>query len=387
MKKILFDLFSAQPVGSSKFHGGGEYIKKILMTLIREYNQKCSLFVFYDFDKFLDDYLKEALDQYGVVSYNIKKYSDLEKIFGNEYFDVFYSGVPYFYGEIKFPETLSCVATFHGLRVLEKYTDPIENMYYSGLMTLKPTLKRLLSGIRMKNIYSMYKSSLFKFSNVICDSLHSKYAIEYYFPEYGRDKVEVMYALTKNSDEAKDENEAGFPDLGKYILIIGLNRWEKNGVRGVWAVDRIFSRGLLADYKVIVLGKIPPKAMRKLKKPERIIQMGYVDSDYMEKLYQHCDIFLYPTLNEGFGVPPCEVMRYGKTCVVGAVCSLPEIYGDAVYYVNPYDINEIASRVIMASEIKIDKDKVLDQYKKISLRQDHDLMRICEFIIRGGLHE
>ena len=91
---------------------------------------------------------------------------------------------------------------------------------------------------------------------------------------------------------------------------------------------------------------------------------------------------MFPSINEGFGMPPLEAMRYGKTCIVSAVCSLTEIYGDAVYYFNPYDLSEIRNRILMASEQKIDKKKVLDQFEKIVNKQNEDLRKICDFIIR-----
>ena len=109
--------------------------------------------------------------------------------------------------------------------------------------------------------------------------------------------------------------------------------------------------------------------------------MDYVDIDKLESLYKYCDLFLYASLNEGFGMPPLEAMKYGKTCIVSGVCSLPEICGDAVYYVNPYDINEIASRILNAAMVKITPNKVITQYSKIHERQENDLDKLCEFII------
>ena len=103
----------------------------------------------------------------------------------------------------------------------------------------------------------------------------------------------------------------------------------------------------------------------------------------MEQLYAGCRIFLYPTLNEGFGYPPLEAMRYGKTCVVSAVCSLPEICGDAVYYINPYDIGEISTRILEAIDAPMDYEMVLQRYEKILQRQENDLDNLVELIAKG----
>ena len=56
MKKVLFDLLSAQPIGTSKYHGGGEYIKRVFKCLVDEFSENLEITVFYDKDKFLDEW-------------------------------------------------------------------------------------------------------------------------------------------------------------------------------------------------------------------------------------------------------------------------------------------------------------------------------------------
>ena len=53
-------------------------------------------------------------------------------------------------------------------------------------------------------------------------------------------------------------------------------------------------------------------------------------------------LFIYPSLYEGFGIPPLEAMAFGCPTIVSNITSLPEVCGDAAYYVDPYDINDIA---------------------------------------------
>ena len=75
-------------------------------------------------------------------------------------------------------------------------------------------------------------------------------------------------------------------------------------------------------------------------------------------------------------------MAYGTTCVVSAVCSLPEVCGDAVYYFNPYDINEIRTRILNAVNDKIPEDKVLSHYHQMLIRQNADIADLID-IIKG----
>ena len=50
MNSILFDLYEAQPYGTSKFHGGGEYIKAVFKYLVENYSNKAHIYVYYNFD-------------------------------------------------------------------------------------------------------------------------------------------------------------------------------------------------------------------------------------------------------------------------------------------------------------------------------------------------
>ena len=132
---------------------------------------------------------------------------------------------------------------------------------------------------------------------------------------------------------------------------------------------------------VVTVGKLPNKIETVIEYKDRFIQYDYVSSEILEGLYADCDFFLYPTLNEGFGMPPLEAMKYGKTCVVSGVCSVPEVCGDAVYYINPYDINEIQTRVLLASENKISPEKIASRLQFVNKKQDADLVSLCEYIL------
>ncbi len=125
---------------------------------------------------------------------------------------------------------------------------------------------------------------------------------------------------------------------------------------------------------------MPGKIAEIIHRQERYVCLGYVEAGILENLYRYCDLFLYPSLNEGFGMPPLEAMKYGKTCIVSGVTSLPEICGDAVYYCNPYDIDEIKNRLLMAAEQKISAEKIENHLRGIRSRQDADLKALCEYI-------
>jgi len=70
--------------------------------------------------------------------------------------------------------------------------------------------------------------------------------------------------------------------------------------------------------------------------------LGYVSNEELAELYRRAACFVYPSLYEGFGLPPLEAMACGCPVVTSNVTSLPEVCGDAAYYVDPYDVENIA---------------------------------------------
>jgi len=83
-----------------------------------------------------------------------------------------------------------------------------------------------------------------------------------------------------------------------------------------------------------------------IKSVEKHIEFaGYVSEDQLARLYQEALLFAFPSLYEGFGFPPLEAMAHGCPIVVSNVASLPEVCGDAAYFVDPHDEESIADGI------------------------------------------
>lgn len=379
--KILYDLFFAQPIGESKYHGGGEYIKTVFRQLLIQNEKTNCIDVFLNIDAFIDDWIMDLIRDFDLKMYDVKSIKDVEDIFRHEHYDVFYTGMPYKYHEISMPTYVRKIGTFHGLRFAEKPTDKYAYLYKTGKESVKFFLKNLLYRYFQEKAEKYYQRGIMAFDDIITVSEHTKYAIKS-ICNISDKQIHVFYTPAKYMD-AKVENESSC-EFEKYILIIGGNRWEKNAARVLLAIENLLQENKLNSYKIKVVGRIPEKIRKWIKHETMYEFYGYVDTDKLESLYQNCDFFIYASLNEGFGMPPLEAMKYGKTCIVSGVCSLPEICGDAVYYVNPYDIKEIENRILRSVEHKISYDDVKEQFEKIYFRQREDLLRICSFIMNCG---
>jgi glycosyltransferase involved in cell wall biosynthesis len=74
--------------------------------------------------------------------------------------------------------------------------------------------------------------------------------------------------------------------------------------------------------------------------------LGYVPDKTLAVLYRLASVFVFPSLYEGFGLPPLEAMASGTPVVTSNVSSLPEVVGDAAILVDPYDPQAIAEGIL-----------------------------------------
>lgn len=81
--------------------------------------------------------------------------------------------------------------------------------------------------------------------------------------------------------------------------------------------------------------------------PNNIKFLGYVGDDELVDLYNNASLFIYPSLYEGFGIPPLEAQACGCPVVCSNAASLPEVGGDSTVYCDPYSAEDIASKIKM----------------------------------------
>lgn len=100
----------------------------------------------------------------------------------------------------------------------------------------------------------------------------------------------------------------------------------------------------------------------------KVIFTGYVPENELKYFYQSAYIFVYPSLYEGFGLPPLEAMACGTPVITSNVSSLPEVVGDAAIKINPNDLEELirAIRLLYTDKSKREEliTKGFEQSKK-----------------------
>jgi glycosyltransferase involved in cell wall biosynthesis len=133
-----------------------------------------------------------------------------------------------------------------------------------------------------------------------------------------------------------------------YLLFMGKVETRKNVVRILEAFDR-FRREVRDDVKLVLAGRRTPtsvgidETIARLQLREHVIEPGYVDDEDLPVLYNAAEMFVFPSLWEGFGIPVIEAMACGTPVVTSNVSALPEVAGDAALLVDPYRVDDIAA--------------------------------------------
>lgn len=115
------------------------------------------------------------------------------------------------------------------------------------------------------------------------------------------------------------------------------------------------------DYHLIIVGKEGwkfegiYKLIEELKLKNRVHILGYLSGASIINLYNLAEAFIFPSIYEGFGIPPLEAMKCGCPVIVSNTSSIPEVVGDAGLYVNPEKPASIAgalSKIISNSDLR-----------------------------------
>lgn len=144
------------------------------------------------------------------------------------------------------------------------------------------------------------------------------------------------------SNFTRPNNFVGSP----YILTIGSRNPRKN-IKRLIAAWGSLSPEVKGKRKLVVVGEGARvfSSERLGDIPRDVVFISMVEEEELAPLYSQAEAFIFPTLYEGFGLPPLEAMACGCPVVVSHVASLPEVCGDAAYYVDPYSVESIADGI------------------------------------------
>jgi glycosyltransferase involved in cell wall biosynthesis len=167
------------------------------------------------------------------------------------------------------------------------------------------------------------------------------------------EKIHVVYNAVDHAvffprqhDEAKKLLSAKYNIDGKYLLCLGTLEPRKNITSLIKAYKIFIDKN--KEVKLVIAGQKGWKydeiyrMVNELKLTDSVIFTGYVKDEDIPALYSAAEVFVFPSLYEGFGIPPLEAMACGTPVITSNTSSLPEVVGDAGILTDPHSIENLA---------------------------------------------
>lgn len=113
----------------------------------------------------------------------------------------------------------------------------------------------------------------------------------------------------------------------------------------------------------------------------RIFHTGIVTDEELVDFYNLAELFVFPSIYEGFGLPPLEAMACGTPVVSSDSSSMPEVLGEAAEYFNPYNIDEMVRAINNQLKLKKEENPAVQkgyaQVKKMKDKVNKEMIQKC----------
>ncbi len=232
------------------------------------------------------------------------------------------------------------------------------------------------------NLYRrLIVSQVVKKSNrLITVSNYEKRNITNYFNLNNEDLQAIHNGVNQNfTTQIKEDHLANVKTKYKlplrYLLHIA-NKDPRKNTKGTLLAYKDFIKENGTEYKLVVLGckdadlKTMLDEIGAVDLYEHIFLTGYVSDEDLPAIYHLAQLFLFPSLREGFGIPIIEAMACGIPVITSNTSSMPEVAGDAAHLVNPNSTEEITKGIIkILSDVNYKNELIrrgLEQYKLFS---------------------
>jgi len=146
--------------------------------------------------------------------------------------------------------------------------------------------------------------------------------------------------------------------FGRYVLAVGTLEPRKN-IPALIEAYSILPEALRRQFPLVLVGmrgwltSSLEARMRPLVEQGLIKPLGYVPDEAMPLIYSGAAAFVFPSLYEGFGLPPLEAMACGVPVIASRTSSLPEVVGDAGILIDPMNVDEMAESLRRVLEDRV----------------------------------
>ena len=188
-------------------------------------------------------------------------------------------------------------------------------------------------------------------------------------------------ALTMSPGERLLVREGLVGAGNEMILSVGVLQTRKNTLNALRALEKLPER-----YRLVLVGgdgygsEAIHGYIRRQGLGPRVQVLGHVAVGKLQSLYQSASVLLFPSLEEGFGLPVLEAMANGLPVVVSRTSSLPEVGGEAALYLDPHDPQDIADKVLRAVEDSELRRRMIQQ--GLERAQEFSWRRVAEATLK-----
>lgn len=228
----------------------------------------------------------------------------------------------------------------------------------------------------LRRLVPTLKRGLLKSERIICISKNSRKTTADYF-NITPDKIDVVYhgvnpdLKTIDKSIARQIVKEQYNIQSPYILYLGKIEERKNIARLIEAYS-FFKQEVNEDVKLVLAGRRHldrqdiTATIKRLGLEQDVIELGYITDEYLSELYSAAEMFVFPSLWEGFGIPILEAMACGTPVITSDVSCLPEIASDAAKLVDPLSTKSIAQSMCQIMQNASVKEKMIkDGYERI----------------------
>lgn len=296
----------------------------------------------------MDNLTQKMMETSGVQRFFLKSYRESLRIFMNNYsamtkdldqFEIFFSPYHPIPKQIKEKKNIVCFSTIHDLIPLKypKFFKVDKRRFFDSICKKdRPNQFYVAVSESTKadicHYYSINPEKIFIIPPAPCSQTFFpledeklKLSVQQKF------HIDAPYILSLATIEPR-KNISFLVDA--YIKMISENpsldhKLVLCGAKG-WGFDRLFEK--IKDYQ------------------DRIIVTGFIQDQDLAPLYSGADFFVYPSLYEGFGLPPVEAMKCRVPVIVSDRSSLPEVVGDAGLYVDPTSLDDLVKQMTLLAK-------------------------------------
>lgn len=321
-------------------HGGiGRYTQKLIENLERADHEN-QYVVFLQKNNF-DEYLSQSSNFTKVLA-DFRAYSWQEQILFPGFIKKYKLDLMHF-THFNVPLLYGCkfIVTIHDL-IISHYPD-------SRATTLNP----LLYKIKLFFYNLVINRAAKKAEKIIAVSQCTKKDIVK-FLHIEPEKVVVTYEGCDMSKDLPTDCSKILSDMGidgDYLLYVGSAYPHKNLELLLLAFKKVSAAG--QKVKLLLVGNknfFYQRLEAEIKKQDLqndVILPGYLDDEKLACLYKNARAYVFPSLIEGFGLPPLEAQSYGVPVISSNATCLPEILGDSAIYFDPQNIDDMADKIAL----------------------------------------